>query len=302
MLGGTVYDRHLDVFLSVVELGSFAKAASACHISRAALMQQINLLEKDLGFALFTRSNRGAELTPAGALVANRAKQIIQISRDTVNECRLLESGKTIRIGILPNLPLTILGPICLEYQSTYPDISIEFVERSASEYLSAFLNNEFDVTADYMSRLSSDRADIRFAHLATDRFDCAVPANSPLAFQRSIAPKDLFGKRVALLMPGLAQAEDGLRRSIEVNYPEIHLVDVRSYSKSIPLMCALHGSMLFHYHVNAGEYEPLVSKPFDIEGIEISLGLCYRANARRETLSFVHFAETYCENNKLNL
>lgn len=286
--------------MAVVETGSFSKAADSCHISRTALVQQINLLEAHLGFPLFTRSNRGTELTPMGRLVWSRAQKIMQISADTITECLAMQNSNQIRIGILPNLPLTMLGPICMAFQSAYPESSVVFVERSVEDYLASFLNNEFDVTADYMSRLSSPREDIRFAELARDHFDIAVPANSPLVHRRIIEPEDLDGRTVGLLIKGVAEAEDSLREFMSKRVPGARIVDIESYSKAVPLTCALRGQLLFHYHLNSGEYSPLVSKNFDAGDLEITLGLCYRKHARQEVLSFVHFAETYCEHNRI--
>lgn len=294
--GTSMYNKHLDAFMAVAETGSFSRAAESCHISRTALMQQINLLEGHLGFPLFVRSNRGAELTPMGRLVHARARKIMQISADTITECLAMQNSSQIRVGILPNLPLTMLGPICLAYQSTYPTSSVVFVERNVENYLSSFLNNEFDVTADYMSRLSSNREDLRFAELARDHFDVAVPSNSPLAHRSVVEPEDLDGRTVALLVKGVAEAEDQLREFMARRVPGARIMDIESYSKAVPLTCALRGRMLFHYHLNDGEYGPLVSKRFDADGLTISLGMCYRSHARQEVLGFVHFAETYCE------
>lgn len=291
-----MYNKHLDAFMAVAETGSFSKAASACHISRTALMQQIGLLEGHLGFPLFVRSNRGAELTPMGRVVMERARRIKLISDDTIAECRAMQNPSQIRIGILPNLPLTILAPICMAYQEAYPEASVTFVERDADEYIAAFLNNEFDVTADYMSRISTASDELEFARLAADRFDVAVPSGSPLAQKSVVAPEDLDGMSVALLVEGVAKAEDVLRSFMARRVPGATIVDIGSYSKSLPLTCSLRGMCLFHYHLNAGEYAPLVSKRFDAPECQIELGLSYKRRARREVLSFVHFAESFYE------
>lgn len=57
-----MYDKHLDSFIVIAESGSFSSAADKLFISRTALIQQINLLEKELGFQLF---NRGWLVRPA---------------------------------------------------------------------------------------------------------------------------------------------------------------------------------------------------------------------------------------------
>ena len=58
---------------------SFSKAASVLFISPAALIQQINLLERDLGFPLFNRTNHGVTLTENGVHFLTSAKKIISL-------------------------------------------------------------------------------------------------------------------------------------------------------------------------------------------------------------------------------
>ena len=53
-----MYNRHLETFISVADLGSFSKVAEALYISSTAVIKQINLLEQELGFTLFERTHR----------------------------------------------------------------------------------------------------------------------------------------------------------------------------------------------------------------------------------------------------
>lgn len=52
-----MYDKHLDYFIMVADLGSFSKAAEKAFISPNAIIKQVNLLEADLGVQLFERTN-----------------------------------------------------------------------------------------------------------------------------------------------------------------------------------------------------------------------------------------------------
>lgn len=54
-----MYNRHLETFLVVADLGSFSKAAEALYISSTAIIKQINLLEQELGVSLLERTHRG---------------------------------------------------------------------------------------------------------------------------------------------------------------------------------------------------------------------------------------------------
>ena len=55
-----------NLFLKVVETGSISKAANELFISQPALSQQLKKLEKEFNAKLFTRSNKGIELTNEG--------------------------------------------------------------------------------------------------------------------------------------------------------------------------------------------------------------------------------------------
>lgn len=58
--------KQLKYFQSVVRLGSFSAVAEENFISQSAISQQVQSLERELGFALLVRKNRSFSLTPAG--------------------------------------------------------------------------------------------------------------------------------------------------------------------------------------------------------------------------------------------
>lgn len=58
--------RQIRYFQAIVRNNSFSGAAEECHISQSAVSQQIQALERELGFPLLERRNRKFSLTPAG--------------------------------------------------------------------------------------------------------------------------------------------------------------------------------------------------------------------------------------------
>jgi LysR family transcriptional regulator, benzoate and cis,cis-muconate-responsive activator of ben and cat genes len=69
--------RQLRYFLTVAEERRFSAAARRLHVATPSLSQQIRALERDLHVTLFDRTPRGAELTPAGRVLAERARVIL---------------------------------------------------------------------------------------------------------------------------------------------------------------------------------------------------------------------------------
>ena len=70
--------RHLHYFVSVVEAGSFSRAASTIHVAQPALSQQIAQLEEQLGVSLLLRSARGVRPTAAGEVLYREASSILR--------------------------------------------------------------------------------------------------------------------------------------------------------------------------------------------------------------------------------
>ena len=64
--------KQLKYFQSVVRLNSFSEAAEEKFISQSAISQQVQALERELGFRLLERKNRSFTLTPAGAYLSEK--------------------------------------------------------------------------------------------------------------------------------------------------------------------------------------------------------------------------------------
>jgi DNA-binding transcriptional LysR family regulator len=103
--------RH---FLAVVDHGGFTVAAQAVYVSQPALSLAVKELETELGVALFTRSGRRVQLTPAGAALLDPARQVL---RDLENGQAAVEAVAGLRAGnmtmaSLPTLAADPLAPL----------------------------------------------------------------------------------------------------------------------------------------------------------------------------------------------
>jgi molybdate transport repressor ModE-like protein len=76
----------LELLLQVASTGSLGQAAAAHGLSQPAVSARVQGMERLVGFPLLERSARGSSLTPAGALVADWA-------RDVLHAASVLEAG-----------------------------------------------------------------------------------------------------------------------------------------------------------------------------------------------------------------
>ncbi len=69
--------RQLRYFSSVVELGSFSRAAKHLRVAQPALSQHVRHMEDELGVALLHRTAHGVLPTEAGERLLRHAKTIL---------------------------------------------------------------------------------------------------------------------------------------------------------------------------------------------------------------------------------
>lgn len=286
-------DRHLEAFIVTVEAGSFSSASDRLYISRPALIQQMNLLEKQLGFRLFHRSNRGVVLTKAGQLFYGEAKQMLLVSNDLIRRCKSVEAdgGDTILIGSLPGFTPVVLPKLCQTFSQLYPSVTLQFVDYPLENYFKSFTEGKFDITTEYMSGYMFDHPDYQFIKLLEDKQCCGVSASHPLAKKDVIRFSDLRGQKLVLYAKDITRVDDRLREYLTQNEPLVTLIDITTYSSSLPLRCELEGCILIFYSMYWQNFPTMIAKPVEWD-FPIDIGLGYRSNPRPSVKKFIELAK----------
>ncbi|WP_025661355.1 LysR family transcriptional regulator [Rhizobium sp. IBUN] len=120
---------EIEVFIKVVETGSFTAAADALRLSPSAISKIIARIEARLGLPLAIRSTRKLRLTVEGEDYFARGKQILQDISSLERGVRESagQIGGTLRVSC--NVPFGIhqIMPIVSGFLAAYPDIALEF-------------------------------------------------------------------------------------------------------------------------------------------------------------------------------
>ncbi|GAA3911051.1 LysR family transcriptional regulator [Litoribacillus peritrichatus] len=123
----------LKAFIVVAKHQSFSEAAEELHLTQPAVSKRIISLEGQLGTSLFDRIGRNIHLTPAGAALLPKAKQILHLMKSTQQELHNLSQSVSGSLEIIcsHHIGLHRLPPILKEYSIRYPDVDlkIEFGE-----------------------------------------------------------------------------------------------------------------------------------------------------------------------------
>jgi len=140
--------RKLLYLASVIEHGSFKKAAKQLLISQPALSTSMNRLEESLGGELLLeRSPAGVTPTPLGERLYAHARLI----RDelTLAEKRVKDydahSETTIAFGTLPSLATTIVPKAVCQWRQTHPTTTLRIIEKIQLELLISLIRGEVD-------------------------------------------------------------------------------------------------------------------------------------------------------------
>src|SRR5213083_2441300 len=92
--------RHLRYFIAVAEELHFGRAAEKLCMAQPPLSQQIQQLERELGFALFFRTNRRVELSPAGQMFLEEARDTLTTLEKAAQAGRRIARGEVGWLGI----------------------------------------------------------------------------------------------------------------------------------------------------------------------------------------------------------
>ncbi len=272
------------------QTGSFSKAADCLFVSRQALMSQIRVLEKQLGFSLFKRTNHGTTLTVAGRMYLNNSLRMVHSYNAMIRRCHEAASGiHSIRIGSLPNLPGSTLPKICYEYHKLYPNVKLHFLDYPLEDYFSSFKEHSFDIMTENMMNYYHTVDDLCFLPLQKVKQHIGIAQSNPLSKKKSLTYADLRGRTLFMYKQGIGKSEDLLRLYLNKYEPDIKIVDINSYDSSLMTKCLLENAVVLLYTTQS--YPGLISIPADWD-ITIELGIGYRHNPSPEVADFLSLTE----------
>ncbi|MBS1075139.1 LysR family transcriptional regulator [Gluconobacter sp. Dm-73] len=118
----------LDLFIRIVDRGSFSAAASACGVSRPVATAAIKTLESRLGTRLLQRSTRHVRPTVEGTAYYRRCIAILADLEGADREAAGTVSG-ILRVDVVGYLARTILLPALPEFLARHPTLTVHLGE-----------------------------------------------------------------------------------------------------------------------------------------------------------------------------
>ncbi|MEU4606593.1 LysR family transcriptional regulator [Kribbella sp. NPDC023972] len=199
--------RQLEYLVTVVDQGSFTKAAELLHVTQPALSHQIRALERSAGGALLERLPRAVRLTPTGRAMIPHARATLadaERARCAARQAAGLEAGE-LEIATLYSITLGVLPAALRRWRQSHPDVGIRLFEhRHTDELVEAMNAGQADLAVGPEPTGWTGRA----FTLGTEELVVVVAADDPAAVGDTISLKDLADRAWVHYTPGHGLAD----------------------------------------------------------------------------------------------
>lgn len=249
-----MYNRHLETFICVADLGSFSKAAEVLYISSTAVIKQINLLERELDLQLFDRTHRGISLTKAGRSIYGDAKYLIQYSKDSLIRASnaMQDEEKIIKIGSSLITPSRFILELWPKVKEHCPDIKFRIVPfentpENAREILTN-LGKNIDIVSGWFDENFWGLGSCVSKKLENEPVCCILPINHKLAFREKLTITDLYSENIMLIKRGWNKHTDSLRDELWSEHPQINITDIPFFNIDVFNKCESSNAVLIGF------------------------------------------------------
>lgn len=136
--------RH---FVLLADKGSFVQAAAALFLTQPALTRSIQMLEEELGGALFDRLGRRIALTPFGREALERARKLVSDAENLKQTGKQLHAGLVgkMRVGLSSAPGALLSAPLMLHMAKHHPKLQVEISRGNTAVLLNELREQHLD-------------------------------------------------------------------------------------------------------------------------------------------------------------
>lgn len=230
--------RELQAVCSIAEAGSFMAAALTLGVSQPALTRMVQRVEHALGLALFRRTTRRVEVTPAGqefVALAARILSDLRISYENMREVSDQQRGQVI-VSAVMSVAHVQLPRIVARYRASRPRVEVHLREGVQGTVLDDLRSGVADIGVGYLDGVPGELEGIA---LAREVFHVVMPRTHPLARRRRVSLQDVAACALVSL-PRESQTRrliDGLATAAGLTLQ--HAVTVHQFATLMPCVQA---------------------------------------------------------------
>ncbi len=128
MISGMDRITGVQLFIRIVETGSFSKASVDLGVTQPTATKHVAAVEARLGARLLNRNTRGVSTTEIGALYYEKCKTIQRELAEADSLAALLQSrvGGQLRVSTSVAFGRRVLTPLVLDFMREHPELSVD--------------------------------------------------------------------------------------------------------------------------------------------------------------------------------
>ncbi|WP_433803696.1 LysR family transcriptional regulator [Actinomycetospora sp. CA-084318] len=192
--------RLLRYFVAVAEERHFGRAAARLFIAQPSLSRAIRVLERDLGATLLERSSGGVATTPAGALLLDEARLLLERADHLRVRVAAVGGDAVITLGSLAGA-VEHAGPALVSaFRSRHPDVRVDVRESDFSDPTCGLRAGLVDLA---VTLAPFDTTGLAVQVLRTDPVEVVLRADDPLAGRSAVTSEDLADRPWFRMPPG---------------------------------------------------------------------------------------------------
>jgi len=180
--------RHLRYFVTLAEELHFGRAAERLHIAQPPLSQQIQQLERELGFQLFHRTKRTVKLTEAGQVFREESQRILTQLEQAIQRGNQVSRGEVgqLVIGFVASTAYNVLPEVLQAFRAAVPGVTLQLQELTTEQQL---------------QWLKEGRIDVGFLRppIVEDSFSSEIIFEEPLVLTLPISHRLALAEKVSL-------------------------------------------------------------------------------------------------------
>lgn len=184
--------KELKAFRTIIEEGTFSKAAKKLDYAQSTITNQIQRLEKELGIQLFKRG-WDAELTEAGKIYAKEVGALIEhwnLVSEKAADLRKEERGNIV-IGVTEILTEKVLPNTIRKFSNHKPKVGCHFIVGSTDTLAKALMADD---SLDFVcSGEPTDLKGLHFDSLYQEEISFIVNSNHILLKQKNLELMDIL-------------------------------------------------------------------------------------------------------------
>lgn len=285
-------------FIAVAEEENIGRAARRLNISQPPLTRQIHQLEDELGVTLFVRTPRGVELTEAGTLLLEQARNIRVLVDQAVERTQRAGQGRLGRldVAIFGSAILDAVPKLLLAFRNRYPDVRVVLHTMTKAEQIEALRQRRISVG---FNRLLAPLEDIEVTPVLTENLLLAIQADHPMAARPGVRLGELAGHPMVLFPTGARPSFIDKVTSLfsEVGVPLAISQEVGDVVTALALVSGGLGFCLVPESATMLQFRNVVYRPLtDMpQNGTVDLSCIYRKDDRSAVLaSFLETVEEY--------